>query len=214
MGAQIAPAAVRAADEGPGYDLISLGLVVFSVLLIGVWTPYWFRQQPAGLSELDAVRNRLDLSTSAGNLQAARWADCYFRTVDCTDVSVAFTRHLREALRLEAAERAEWERQKRDLRPDQNVEARIALSENPEGPAARYAKQWYENRAAWLDARDTRGFNAKAHIDFSVALREIGMGREAELEKEKVRRARPDWPGLSPDDGTLPVIREHGTQQR
>ncbi|MCC6740877.1 MAG: hypothetical protein IT452_17690 [Planctomycetia bacterium] len=214
MSAPIAPAAVRPAEEGPAFDLISLGLVVFTILLIGVWTPYYFRQNPADMNAWAAVRPGDHETQSAPFLAAARWADLYLHTTDCRGVSIAFRDSLKKALELEAAERQALRDQVDRLSPAQSIAARAELSEHPEGPAERYARQWYRNRAAWLDARDARGFDLGAHTELFVLLREIGMAREADLEQEKVRRVSPDWPGLGPDDGRLPVIREHGTQQR
>ncbi len=210
MDAPIAPAAVRTADEGPAYDLISLGLVVFTILLVAVWTTHYFREAPFDDQHFRKVKDRIDDKTSAGNLQAARWADFNLRSGN-NDVSKHFCDHLREALRLEPQERAllQW---KRDHLDEQERVAAIAeLGENPDslkGPAAAFAQRWYQYRAEWIDGRDQRGFNIAAHRDFAILLDDLGMTEEAHRELDKVRRARPDWPVPPLRDDHLPVIRE------
>ncbi len=214
MDAPIAPSAVRTAEEGPAYDLISLGLVVFTILLVGVWTTHYFREAPFDNRDFEAVKAGVDERTSAGRLQAARWADFNLRS-GSNDISKHFCEELKEALVLEKSERTLllWKVSQLDPVEHQRerVEAQAALGENSKslkGPAAEFAQRWYQARAEWIDARDARGFNIAAHRDFAIMLDDMGMSEEARRELDKVRRARPDWPVPPLKDDHLPVIRE------
>ena len=185
MDSPIAPAALRQADDGPAYDLISLGLVVFTTLLITVWTTHFFRRQPKDVTDLRVLEDRAerlpnsDVLTSAGHLQVAQWANFNLRAPGSNGIPDPFTQHMREALNLEVKERENL----RLLTESPNVSEidRVAAGEElrTKPPAREYVQKWYELRGAWLDARDQRGFDVIAHFDFQNVLLQFGMLEEA-----------------------------------
>ncbi|KAF0244786.1 MAG: hypothetical protein FD180_2245 [Planctomycetota bacterium] len=202
MDAPIAPSALRHADDGPAYDLISLGLVVFTILLITVWTSHFFRQAPAGLKEMRQMEARvasdpaaMELTTSAACLEAAKWADFNLPSPDGNHLSNEFVSHLKRAIKLEKAERAELRLLlgQGDNKDFDRVAARTELKS--EGRARQYARDWYKRRAAWLDACDTRKFEVDVHRELGELLEALSMPEEAAIEFGKIERS-------------LPVIRE------
>lgn len=210
MDAPIAPSAVRTAEEGPAYDLISLGLVVFTILLVAVWTTHYFREAPFDNQTFKRLFPSDMPRTSAANLEAARWADFNLR-VGPDDFTNHFRDHLKAALALELEERAGLRWKVDHLDPETNqrerVEAMVELygdPDRPNGPVAAYLRRWYQQRSAWIDARDQAGFNVAAHRKFAILLDDLGMAKESDLEIDKIRRARPDLPVLPITDEPLP----------
>ncbi|MEK7469601.1 MAG: hypothetical protein AAB074_19685 [Planctomycetota bacterium] len=185
MDAPIAPAALRQAADGPAYDLISLGLVVFTTLLITVWTTHFFRQQPADVKDLPSVEDRAEhvpgsvLLTSAGHLQVAQWADFNLRSAGGNGISMSFTVHLSAALELEVQERENLSllAESANISEIDRVSARMQLKQKP--LAREYAKKWYELRRDWIEANDRRGFDIGTHFEFQNVLVQFGMLEEA-----------------------------------
>ncbi|MBI2920009.1 MAG: hypothetical protein HYY18_02870 [Planctomycetes bacterium] len=167
MDDKIGTASLRPYDDSPGYDLISLGLVVFVTLLIGVWGTYFFRQPPPGIEDYTQVRNRTDLSTPAGHLELARWTEFNLKTVHRDHLPLEFKEHLQKA-----------------LVPGASPEARA------------WAREWYGRRSAFLEARDRQAFNAAAHLELAELCQQVGMEEEAKREREKILKVRHDFPGL------------------
>lgn len=213
MDSPIAPSAMRRAEDGPAYDLISLGLVVLTILLFGVWTSHFFREPAsddtdykavvAGLPHVENIPDPVpeDLSrilTSDGNLRAAQWADFNLRSPGGNEISSQFRDHLKSSLEQEEQERSFLVWRKTHGDEQSRIEASAILAEQDEEggtPARVYARKWYEIRSAWLDSRDAEKVDVGAHLDFAQLLKDLGMKNEAAAEIEKVRRARPDWPG-------------------
>lgn len=167
MDDKIGTASLRPYDDSPGYDLISLGLVVFVTLLIGVWGTHYFRQPAPGLEDYAQVRNRTDLSGPAGHLELARWTEYNLKTVHGDHLPQEFKEHLQKAL---------------------------LPGEFPEGWA--WAREWYGRRSAFLEARDRQAFNAAAHLELAELCQQVGLVDEAKREREKILKVRPDFPGL------------------
>ena len=195
MDDRIGVASLRPYDESPGYDLISLGLVILVVLLVGVWCTHFFRQPPPGIEEYDRVCNTADPGTAAGQLRLARWVETNLKPAAGDHIPLEFKAHLKEALVLERKEIAAF----RLAAEIGDVNAWAALKEldaMSAPPVLGYAREWYRLRASWLDARDRAGFSAGAHFELSQVLDEIGLKNEAGLERAKIRAARPNFPGL------------------
>lgn len=220
MDAPIAPAALRRPDDGPAYDLISLGLVLFTILLIAVWTTHFFRQQPADVSDFNRVVAHAEFDpatadlTSAGHLSVAKWADFNLPTPNGHHITKEFRKHLRLALDREAEERAGLKALMAQPHGDgfDRVAAQNRLRQE-EGAARQYARAWYNRQAEWLDACDTANFDSVAHYELAEFLKSLDMVKEEALEKEKILNAHPELRGDPPlDDRGLPVIREfhHG----
>jgi hypothetical protein len=215
MDSPIAPAALRHADDGPAYDLISLGLVVFTILLITVWVSHFFRMSPSKPEDIMLVEARAAQNpetgklTSAGELEVAKWAEFNLPSPNGDHITNEFSIHLKRALDKEAEER-DTSRKLLGQPPGDGFD-RVAVvnSLRTEGPARLYALAWYKRREVYLDACDTATFDVRAHFELGTFMKDLGLIDQERIQLEKIVKARPDLQGNPPlDDRGLPVIRE------
>jgi hypothetical protein len=204
MDDRIAPPALSTREESPAYDLISLGLVTLVILVVGIWVTHFFRQPPPGDEAFRRMQADLDLETSAGQLEAARWAMFNLRSGSFYGANDPFCEHLRKALELEQKEREQEARTAKDATSDDahrrltGVDARARLAEDPVGPAMRFATRWAQGHAAEIEAiADSRKRQIR-HRELATALRIIGFTGMAEEQEAKARKLWPDDPLLRP----------------
>jgi hypothetical protein len=204
MDSPIAPSAMRRSEDGPAYDLISLGLVVFTILLVGIWVSRFFHE-PAdddfgrAVMQFDmdpslSNKDPADNLSAAGNLSAAQWADFHLHTPGGAP-SKEFRKHMKLALEQEQAVQADIQVRSRSKDPAIHNEAEAELSENyrgGKGPARAYFDAWLANRIVWLDENDRRKFDRDAHSDMARFLVDLGMRELAVDELEKIFMSRPD----------------------
>lgn len=196
MDQPIGNATMRAWDDSPGYDLISLGLVGLVVLLIAVWLTHFFRQPAPGFEDYETRRARLFQDrnftasdgqlTSEGYLMLAQWVDFNLRPADGESIPPQLRENLVLALRREKLERA-------GLKDSKSAWARAVLAENPEPPARAWAQEWVRRRS---ERFDRSGTSPSVRLELAKFCDELELKEEAAREREKVRTVRPDHPGL------------------
>jgi hypothetical protein len=178
---KIAKPAMETRTEGPGYDLVSLGLVVLTLLLVGVWTTHFFRHPPPGLTDFDRARGAI-LARHGDDpvrvqIELARWADFHLRPGNGRTVSMEFVDALRAGLEEE-----------RKLNTQNAARGRARRFD-----AIEYARGWARRRSDLLAERDRTGFDVEAHVQLVGLLEDLGMPEEAAAERGRMLKKQPGW---------------------